>query len=237
VHLSRFALRAAAALIATVSSVALVPLAFTTAHAATADAATAEDVFVSRVNALRQSEGLAPLRVDPTLVKVARDWAASLSQQNCVCHHPEFLTGNPDDAARIVTTNWIKIGENVGTGSAADQIEDAFEKSPKHRNNLLDPEFDSIGVGVVVVNDAMWVSQQFQDLPGRSPSGVKNTSLASKDAPDELALAAPKPKSKRSAAEKSPVLKLKKSAKASGPAKSTGPGTGKPVAGQTFSAP
>ena len=208
-QIARRLTRAAAGALAVIASVALVPVIVSAAHASetSVDPAAAENVFVARVNVVRASQGLAPLRIDPILVNVARQWAASLSKQNCVCHHPEFLTGDPDDAARVIPTNWIKIGENVGTGSTADQIEDAFEKSPKHRQNLLDPDFDSIGVGVVVVNDVLWVSQQFQDLPGRTPSGAVNSSLATSAAPDELALAAPRPRKARKSTAKPKVTK------------------------------
>ena len=152
-------------------------------------AAVAEAQFVSRVNDLRAAQGLGALRIDPLLTQVARDWATDLSRRNCVCHHPEFLTGNPDDAAKVVPTNWVKLGENVGTGSNPDQIEDAFERSPLHRKNILDADFDTIGIGVVIVNGGLWVSQQFEDLPGRSP-GQEALSLSTAAAPDQLAQSA-----------------------------------------------
>ena len=162
--------------------------------AAQAEPRSAETQFVSRVNTLRASHGLKPLRVDPMLTGVARDWASELAAKNCVCHHPEFETGNPDDAAAIVPGDWVKLGENVGTGSTVDQIQDAFEKSPGHRKNILDGAFDSVGIGVVEVNGVIWVSQEFQDLPSNEEARATRAAAGKRteDAPDELALAVPK---------------------------------------------
>jgi uncharacterized protein YkwD len=136
----------------------LAPLA-AAAHAATASSSTAsmEQDFVSRVNALRASKGLAPLVVDSELTSIARSWAAQMAQAGAISHNPNL--------ANEVKADWTKLGENVGTGPDVPSIQQAFVNSPHHYENMVDPAFTRIGVGVVVApNGAIYTSHEFERL-------------------------------------------------------------------------
>jgi len=104
-----------------------------------ADAST-EQQFVARVNALRDSKGLAPLQVDDELVGVARHWTDRMVDDGQISHNPNLATDVQED--------WTKLGENVGVGGDVDSIMQAFKNSPSHYRNLVDPAFNYIGVGV-----------------------------------------------------------------------------------------
>src|SRR5437660_1864138 len=120
---------------------------------ARAEPTSEEAQFVVRVNALRASKGLAPLAVDPQLRDIARTWSAQMAAAGGISHNP---------ALADQVSNWQKIGENVGVGGDVTTIENAFEASPHHYANLVDPAFTYVGIGVVDANGSIWVTQDFK---------------------------------------------------------------------------
>lgn len=125
--------------------------------AATASPASVESDFVSRLNGLRVSKGLAPLTVDSELTSIGRRWAGKMAAAGQISHNSNY----PNE----VTANWTKLGENVGTGPDAKSIHDAFVRSSTHYKNMVDPAFTRIGVGVVVGSDgAIYTAHQFMRL-------------------------------------------------------------------------
>jgi uncharacterized protein YkwD len=127
------------------------------APAAHADTASAESQFVTLINQLRQSKGLRPLGVDSRLVGVARNWSAHMASTNTLSHNPSFPNQAPSD--------WVKLGENVGYGPDVSTIHNAFVKSAAHYANLVDPNFNAVGVGIVVSGSTMWVTEDFENSP------------------------------------------------------------------------
>lgn len=115
--------------------------------------------FVTLINELRVSRGLAPLEVHPQLVGPTRDWAATMAGDGILAHAPDLSVG--------VTANWNKLGENVGVGPQ-DQLQllfDAFVASPGHLQNLVDPQFRYIGIGVVYDQQGqMWTTHRFMSV-------------------------------------------------------------------------
>jgi Cysteine-rich secretory protein family len=135
---------------------------------ARADIFSDESRFVQRINADRISSGLAPLNTVPRLVEIARSWSRvlgdrSTSASECALSHSQNLL----DLLRPAS----KVGENVGCGDAnADALHEAFMNSTHHRNNILDPSFDSVGVGVVYVGPTMFVTVEFvRTVPASLP--------------------------------------------------------------------
>jgi hypothetical protein len=117
-----------------------------------------EQAFVDLVNQSRTADGLPPLRLDPELAALARDWAAHMATDGAISH------ANPLQAG--VTSDWQKLGENVGKGPATSPVMDAFLASPTHRANLLDPTFTRIGVGVVWRDGALFTVHRFSQVIG-----------------------------------------------------------------------
>jgi uncharacterized protein YkwD len=118
-----------------------------------------ETRFVQLINDLRVSDGLEPLRVHNELVGPSRGWAQQLSNNGSLSHAADLSVG--------VTVYWTKLGENVGV-AAQDQVQqlfDAFVTSPTHYENLIDPSFRFIGVGVVYDDEGrMWTAHRFMAL-------------------------------------------------------------------------
>jgi len=170
----------ATALVALVGAVAF-PLA---AHAAE-DTAADEAAFVSKINALRAGKGLATFAVDPVLTAKARAWAQTMADKGTIWH-----SNLPDG----VTENWQRLGENVGMGGSVDSLHDAFVNSPHHYENLVDPGFRFVGLGVVDSNGTLYVSEVFMEL-------------ASQPAPTASRSASGTPSSHRTVVRAKPVLR------------------------------
>ena len=102
-----------------------------------------EATFVSKINALRASKGLAALTPDAALAATACTWNDQMIAAGTISHDP-----NLGAAIASVSSNWRKGGENVGMGGTVDSLFDAFVASPGHYANLVDPQYTRVGVCV-----------------------------------------------------------------------------------------
>ena len=136
--------------------------------AAQASTATDEAAFVAKINELRASKGLGPLQVNANLVAKARAWSAGMAAANRIWH---------STLSDGVTEDWKKLGENVGMGGSVDGLHRAFVNSPHHYENLVDPAFGQVGVGIVMGGDTIFVTQVFMQLmnPTAAPVVVATT--------------------------------------------------------------
>lgn len=149
----------------------------------------AEAAFVADINATRAANGLAPLEVNAELTAKARAWAQVMADNGHIFH------SNLSDG---VSGAWSRLGENVGVGPTVQMIHDAFVASPAHYENLVDPGFRYVGVGVVSINGTLWVSEVFmepasQPAPSSPPpaTGTRNSPAPSATAPAAPEVAAP----------------------------------------------
>src|SRR5581483_10956797 len=142
-----------------------------------------EAQFIALTNQLRVSKGLVPLAPDGQLTNVARAWSAQMASSGTLAHNPNF--------AAQMGSGWRKLGENVGVGASVDWLQQAFINSPHHYENLVDPDFRMIGVGVVDTADGnIWVTVDFEQAKSATalPAPVK-------PAPNLTPAPAPKPRS------------------------------------------
>jgi uncharacterized protein YkwD len=123
------------------------------AGAAQADSLGTEGAFVAAINSLRVSKGLPTLAVDDRLTSVARAWSQQMAGAQLLSHNPNLPAQGP--------AGWRSLGENVGVGPSVAWLEAAFEASPHHYENLVDPSYTAIGVGVVEANGQIWVTEDF----------------------------------------------------------------------------
>ena len=143
-----------------VGAAVVVGLAWTfAAHAAPAhaDPASQEYEFLASINAARAGQGVAPLAMDGQLVSVARAWSAVMASVSTLSHNPN-LHG--------LISGGRKLGENVGMGPSVASIESAFEASPHHLANMMDPAFNQVGLGVVVAGGTIWVTEDYKQASG-----------------------------------------------------------------------
>jgi hypothetical protein len=112
------------------------------------------------LNATRSSKGLGQLASNSDLVGMARRQADRMAAKGNIFHN--LTLGDEITASGL---DWLKAGENVGMGPDVDIIEDAFLASPHHYENIVDPKYDTVGIGVVDGADGRrYVVQVFADL-------------------------------------------------------------------------
>lgn len=90
-------------------------------------------------------------------------------------------------------SGWKRLGENVGRGPDLRDIETAFMNSPSHRENILDPGFTQLGVGVTFDGkEYLYVAVIFREPSGATASAPPPPPPTT--TPTTRAAAAPKPK-------------------------------------------
>ena len=111
----------------------------------------AESQMVALVDDLRAQYGAAPLDVNLDMATVARDWSSEL---------PGGFAHNPN-VGSMIPSGWWAWGENIAYNGSVVAAFTALVNSPGHFNNMVNPSFTDVGVGVVVQNGRVYVTQVF----------------------------------------------------------------------------
>jgi len=139
----------------TAASALVVTLLATTATMAPAASATMRrDQMLSWVNRARADHGAPALKMDPYVVKVAHDHNVDMASKNELFHSTNL-------SYKLRSVNWSTWGENVGAGVDAYGLFKAYMASPDHRANILNPDFDHVGISFVVRDGIMWSTMIF----------------------------------------------------------------------------
>lgn len=114
----------------------------------------AELAIVNAVNTVRAQNGLAPLTLDPRLVRAAHIQANAMASLGIMDHN---LTGATYptlvDRANHVGYRFAMLGENIAFNyKGTDAVMTAWLNSPGHRANILNASFKQIGVGIAYDN-------------------------------------------------------------------------------------
>jgi uncharacterized protein YkwD len=108
--------------------------------------------MIGLVNKYRAAHGLAPLSVASDATAKAQAHSNDMAAQNRMFHSSSLSSG---------ISNWSALGENVGVGGSVSQLEAMFESSSPHSANLLNPDFNQIGVGLATGSDGQLYVTQF----------------------------------------------------------------------------
>lgn len=135
----------------------------------------AVEVEVLRLaNEARRQRALPPLAGDQALAGAARRHSGDMLARGFFSHtNPDGLSASqrlPRDYVRVLKQS----GENIWMGSGqntyaprhlAGTIMAALMASPGHRQNLLDPQYTHLGVGVAARGQEVRATQVFGQLP------------------------------------------------------------------------
>lgn len=115
------------------------------------------------VNKERGKKGLSTLRFSSELSLVARKHSRDMAAHENLSH---LSSSGKTYTDRLVEERFFfkKNGENVARSGTfvAELIHQGFMKSPGHRENILNPEFDELGVGISLSdNKEYFVTQDF----------------------------------------------------------------------------
>jgi uncharacterized protein YkwD len=127
------------------------------------DVSTIEQDLFKLVNKERQKHDLAPVIFSPPLSVLARKHSQDMAGREDISH---FSTSGEAYSERLVEEGFFfkKNGENVAFSQTfmPEFIHKGFMDSPGHRANILDPDFNEVGIGVVFKEDnGYYVTQDF----------------------------------------------------------------------------
>jgi len=125
-----------------------------------------EREIVRLVNQERQSLGLPALALDERLTQAARKHSTRMAATGEVEHE---IAGEAGLSLRLGAVRFDSCGENVALAENAARVHAGLMHSSGHRANILDSQFNSIGVGVVRTEEGIYVTQDFaRRLPDAS---------------------------------------------------------------------
>jgi len=113
----------------------------------------AENANVAAINQLRANVSVPALSRVGELDAKARAQADRMAKRGSIFHSVNMGAG--------VSAGWSIIGENVASAGSIEAAEAALEASPPHYENLTNPAFNQVGVGVTVKNGVYYVVQVF----------------------------------------------------------------------------
>jgi len=120
-------------------------------------------------NFQREKFGLPPLKENTKLNTAAAIKAGDMFQNQYFAHISPSGEG-VDDLVKIVKYEFIAIGENLAMGNYKDDstLVQAWMESPGHRENILNPNYQEIGVAVekgMFEGKTTWMAVQHFGLP------------------------------------------------------------------------
>jgi uncharacterized protein YkwD len=120
----------------------------------------AEQSLLAAANEDRVARGLPQLRFDPVLAQAALFHANEMAEHEDISH--EF-PGEPDLAERGATAgaHFSIITENVAESPDSSIIHHLWMHSRGHRDNLLDPTVEVVGIAVVERNHVFYAVEDF----------------------------------------------------------------------------
>lgn len=106
-----------------------------------------ENQVIQLTNAERTKRGLAPLKADWQLSRVARYKATDMRDKNYFSHtSPTY--GSPFTMIKDFGISYTAAAENIAAGQTTPQaVVTAWMNSPGHRANILNSSYTKIGVG------------------------------------------------------------------------------------------
>lgn len=108
-----------------------------------------EQRILDLTNEVRAKEKLPPLKVNATLLEVARAHSANMAKQQMMEH---TLDGKgPPQRVTKAGYDYLSVGENIAFGEKGASVEAIFKgwmESKVHHDNLISPKFEEIGIGL-----------------------------------------------------------------------------------------
>lgn len=120
-----------------------------------------ETEVVRLVNVERQKEGLSPLTTSSEFSNVARKKSEDMAIKGYFSHtSPTY--GSPFDMMKTFGIKYNTAGENIAKGQiSAESVMKAWMNSSGHRDNIMNPSFNKIGVGMYEKNGTKYWTQMF----------------------------------------------------------------------------
>ena len=120
----------------------------------------AEQQLFQLANQARKEAGVEPLQWNEQAAEVARAHAKLMADKKALSHQ---FSDEPALRERMAGTGlrFDAVAENVADAQAGDDAHEALMNSPPHRQNLLNPKYNSLGIGVAERGGQLYVVQDF----------------------------------------------------------------------------
>lgn len=119
-----------------------------------------EQQMFGLVNQERASNGAGSLSSDPALVKLARLKAQDMVDNRYFDHNSPTY-GSPFDMMKKFGISYSYAGENLAMAVSVSSAHKALMESPGHRANILNKNYDRVGIGIVVSGGYRYCVQMF----------------------------------------------------------------------------
>lgn len=124
-------------------------------------------------NAARAAQGLKPVDWDPALAAAALQHCERMADDGTISHRYSD-EADIDVRAAQAGAHFSLVEENVAEGPSATLIHQAWMNSPRHRENLLSPDVNRVGVAVVSRGNILYAVVDFTlAVPVWSPEQVE----------------------------------------------------------------
>lgn len=112
------------------------------------------------INEERIKNGLAPLKLDLKLSEIARLKSKDMAEKGYFSHtSPTY--GSPFEMMSKFGISYKYAGENLASTWSVTRAHQGFMNSPGHRNNILNPKFTKMGIGIVDGGSGIIVTEMF----------------------------------------------------------------------------
>ena len=138
----------------------------------------AEQYLLSAANQEREARGLGLLHRNPQLAHAAAGHAQVMAAHRSISHQ---FAGEAELTARGASAGvpFSEISENVGEAPSVVQIHDMWMHSEHHRENLLDPKVDSVGISVIARGGELYAVEDFARTVRRTSLQEQEAAIAS----------------------------------------------------------
>lgn len=124
----------------------------------------AERAMLVAINRERRDRGLRPLEWCESCAVVARAHSRDMYRDGYFSH--EDLDGNdPFDRMQAADIPYDAAGENLALAPTVEEAHEGLMTSPEHRDNILRPVFDEIGIGIYEGPYGLMCTQLFRVRP------------------------------------------------------------------------
>ncbi len=129
-----------------------------------------ERKVIQLTNEVRRDHHLMPLERDTTLIDIARAHSDDMLKRNYFSHVSPDGKSIQDRIVPAYSRTLSRAGENIWSGHGYDYsdstlmarvIVDSWMSSPGHRANILNPNFNYLGVGVSAMGKEVRATQNF----------------------------------------------------------------------------
>ncbi len=156
--------------------------------------------FLSLINTFRAQNGAGPLEMSSTLTNSATWLSSDMATKNYFSHTDSL---GRDLKTRLTSFGYTgsSIAENIAAGqSSAQDVFTAWQNSPGHRVNMLNPTYRVIGVGRVVQPGSPYTTywttdfgDSVTDVMTPTPSLITPTSPSPTSTPTSVSTLIPSP--------------------------------------------